>query len=117
MGDFFYFLKKGFASEWGIYFVAQAFAKGFYKSKQWKDTRSSYAASVGHLCEVCLRKGLYSPGEIVHHKEKLTSDNINDPLVSLSWDNLELLCRDCHGKAHGAVKRYQVDAMGRITTR
>lgn len=53
----------------------------------------------------------------MHHKRELTPENINDPAVSLSWDNLELLCRDCHGKAHGAVKRYKVDEMGRVTVK
>ena len=70
------------------------FAKSFYKSKAWQHTRSEYAASVGGLCEACLRKGLYKAGEIVHHKKELTPDNITDPTVALSWDNLELLCRD-----------------------
>ena len=90
------------------------FAKAFYKSKAWQNTRKAYAASVGGLCERCLRVGLYRAGEIVLHKEPLTPANINDPAVSLAWNNLELLCRDCHGKAHGSVKRYKVDEIGRI---
>lgn len=32
------------------------------------------------------------PGAIVHHKEHLTPQNINDPDITLSEDNLELLC-------------------------
>ncbi len=90
------------------------FAKAFYKSRTWQNTRRAYAASVGGLCEECLRAGLYRAGEIVHHKQELTPENINDPAVSLAWGNLELLCRDCHGKAHGNVKRYKVDEMGRV---
>ncbi|UWP69737.1 HNH endonuclease [Subdoligranulum variabile] len=69
---------------------------------------------MGGLCEQCLKTGLVKPGEIVHHKVHLTPDNINDPEVSLSWNNLELLCRDCHAKAHGSLKRYKVDEMGRV---
>lgn len=91
------------------------FAKGFYKSKAWQSTRSAYAKSVGGLCERCLSSGIYSTGEIVHHKQPITPDNINDSRITLSWDNLELLCRDCHGKAHGDKKRYKVDEMGRVT--
>lgn len=90
------------------------FAKGFYKSKAWQDTRRAYSKSVGGLCEECLRSGIYRPGEIVHHKEKLSPENINNPIITLSWDNLELLCRDCHAKAHSSTKRYKVDRMGRI---
>lgn len=93
----------------------QKFAETFYKSKSWQKTRVAYAKSVGFLCEQCLTKGIYKPGEIVHHKQMLTADNINDASVTLSWDNLELLCRDCHGKAHGNKKRYRVDELGRIT--
>ena len=93
------------------------FAKAFYKSKAWQRTRRAYASSVGGLCEECLRRGLYRPGEIVHHRQALTPENILDPAVSLSWSNLELLCRDCHGAAHGSPRRYKVDAFGRITTR
>ena len=90
------------------------FAKKFYKSKAWQNTRKAYAASVGGLCEQCLKRGVYNAGEIVHHKQELTANNITDPSISLCWNNLELLCRDCHGKAHGSVKRYKVDEMGRI---
>lgn len=90
------------------------FAVSFYKSKAWQHCRSAYAKSVGGLCEQCLKRGLVKPGDIVHHKVRLTPDNINDPAVALSWDNLELLCRDCHAKAHGAARRYEVDEMGRI---
>ena len=93
------------------------FAKAFYKSKAWQNTRDTYAASVGGLCEQCLRVGMYSAGEIVHHKKELTPDNIGDPSISLSWDNLELLCRSCHGKAHGNAKRYIVDENGKIMAR
>lgn len=66
------------------------------------------------LCEVCLSKGLYRPGEIVHHKTPLTPENIHDPAVTMNWDNLQLLCRDCHAVAHKPTKRYKVDKLGRI---
>lgn len=93
------------------------FARGFYKGRAWQQCRDGYAASVGGLCEDCLAKGLYRPGEIVHHMIELTPDNINDPAVSLSWSNLRLLCRDCHAKRHGARRRYRVDPAGRVTSR
>lgn len=93
------------------------FAKKFYKSKTWQQTRKAYAGSVGGLCEKCLKQGIYKAGEIVHHKIELTPENINDPAVCLSWGNLELLCRDCHARAHGAKKRYKVDEMGRVCVR
>lgn len=90
------------------------FAKRFYKSKAWKDTRKAYAASVGGLCEDCLARGLYKAGEIVHHRQVLTPENISDPSVTLAWDNLKLVCRDCHAKEHGNTKRYKVDEFGKV---
>ena len=90
------------------------FAKGFYHSQAWKRCRDAYAKAAGGLCERCLAKGLYNPGEIVHHKVALTPDNIRNPAVALAWDNLELVCRNCHAELHGTGKRYRVDALGRV---
>ena len=76
--------------------MAREFAKQFYSSKQWQDCRNSYARNKRYLCENCLRRGIYKPGEIVHHVIEITPDNIYKPEVALNFDNLELLCRDCH---------------------
>ena len=89
----------------------------FYKTEAWKACREAYAKSVGGLCERCLKKGRVVPGEIVHHKVHLDAENVNDATVSLSFDNLELLCRECHGAEHRKrMKRFKVDALGRVTT-
>lgn len=91
-------------------------AKQFYSSQAWKKCRDEYAKSKGRLCERCLEKGLYKPGEIVHHKVMLTPQNIVDGSVTLDFDNLQLLCRDCHAFVHkGYEPRYKVDELGRIT--
>lgn len=62
---------------------------------------------------------MVTPGEIVHHKTFLTPENINDPAVALAYDNLELLCRDCHAARHEAEakragRRFDVDSTGKI---
>ena len=95
------------------------FAKKFYKSKAWQRARQSYAASVGWLCEECLHKGMVTPGEIVHHKIFLTPENIGNPAVTLAFENLELLCRDCHAAKHESEaerenRRFLVDSSGKI---
>lgn len=90
------------------------FAREFYSSGAWAKTRAAYAKSVGGLCEKCVKSGAYKAGEQVHHKVKLTPENIGDPTVSLAWDNLELLCESCHKNAHRKKKRYKVDEMGRV---
>ena len=55
----------------------------------------------------CLRERDY-PGY-------LTEQNVNDPYIALSWDNLEALCQDCHNKEHHRSKRkkrYSFDENG-----
>ena len=92
------------------------FAKKLYSSKRWQETRRAYGASKGWLCERCLSRGIYKPGEIVHHKTHLTADNINDADIALSFNNLELLCRDCHAEEHstGGRRGYKFDKQGNI---
>lgn len=90
------------------------YSAAFYSSKAWKETRRAYRKSVGGLCEICLKKGIYKPGEIVHHKIHLTPENVNDPAVALNWNNLQLVCRDCHAELHGETRRYKVDELGRV---
>ena len=71
------------------------FAKSFYLSGTWRKVRDSYKKRHFGICERCGR-----PGEIVHHKKYLTPENIGNPDISLSDDNLELLCRECHALEH-----------------
>lgn len=102
------------------------YAKGFYKSKAWQHCRETYLKKVGGLCERCLKKGLYTPAEIVHHKVYLTEENIRDETVTLNFANLEALCRDCHAEEHDDqireakglhARRYTVDELGRVKIR
>lgn len=96
--------------------MAKEFSDAFYTSRAWINTRKAYTKSVGGLCERCLKKGLIRPVGIVHHKVYLTPENINDPNVSLNWDNLEALCRECHEAEHrGIEKRYTVAEDGRVS--
>jgi len=80
--------------------MAQEWAKGFYNSKQWKRCRTLFKQVKDGLCERCLKKGIYRPGDEVHHKIWLTPENINDPEITLSFNNLELLCASCHSHEH-----------------
>lgn len=96
--------------------MAREFAREFYDSTEWKLCRDRYAKSVGRLCEECLRQGIYKPGKIVHHKTEITPENITKPEVTMSFNNLELVCMDCHAKLHGRKKRYFVDEFGNVTT-
>lgn len=103
--------------------MAQEFAKAFYSSTAWKNARRAYAKSVGGCCERCERMGMYGvPGDIVHHKIRITAENVNNPAITLNFKNLELLCRDCHAAEHEHdvysrqrhAKRYTTDEQGRV---
>ena len=92
------------------------FAKGFYKSQAWKRCREAYAKSRRGLCERCLERGIFRPGIIVHHKIFVEPETITDPNVLLDWNNLELVCRECHAELHSAKegRRYKLDELGRV---
>lgn len=75
--------------------MAQPWARAFYNSVAWRRCRRAYSLSVFGLCERC-----GAPGAEVHHKVYLTPANIDYPPITLGWDNLELLCADCHRKEH-----------------
>lgn len=92
------------------------FAKQFYLSPSWRKARKAYAKYRGGLCERCLDRGVVKAGEIVHHKVHLSPDNINDEAITLGWDNLELVCRECHAEEHEQrKKRYKIDEFGNVT--
>ena len=89
----------------------------FYKTKAWKDCRRNYFKA-HPLCEKCLALGMVTPGEIVHHKEHISLDNLTDQSVLTNWENLQTLCRLHHAEAHPEIykshKRYRVDELGRV---
>lgn len=75
--------------------MAKEFAKSFYKSRAWRQCRDAFFVSKHGQCERC-----GGAGYIVHHKRYITPQNINDPNVTLAWENLELLCQTCHNQIH-----------------
>ena len=92
--------------------------KSFYSSGAWQKCRETYLASVGGLCEFCLKEGLVVPADSVHHKTPLTVFNVGDPKISLSWSNLCAVCRDHHAQLHRKTQlRYKVMPDGTVITR
>lgn len=79
--------------------MAQEFAKGFYKSKEWQKCRSFVLMRDRYLCVRC-----EAPAEEVHHKIHLTPKNIGDANISLNPENLISLCKECHFEEHKADK-------------
>lgn len=95
--------------------MRREFARAFYSGGAWKKCRALYAKSVGGVCERCIKKGMIKPIDEVHHKIALTPENINDPEITLNWNNLEGLCETCHKTMRKNKKRYFVGEDGRIT--
>lgn len=93
--------------------MPNGFARNFYMSGAWIKCARAYKRDRSGLCERCLKNGLIVPGDEVHHKIRLTPENINNPAVALNWDNLELLCKDCHLKEHSR-KRWRADELGHV---
>ena len=90
------------------------YAEKFYKGIAWRNCRNAYMKKVHGLCEDCMENGDYVPAEEVHHIIELNPGNINNPAISLNENNLRALCRSCHRKRHGNIKRYKVDEWGRV---
>ena len=65
----------------------------------------------GGRCEVCRE----AQGFIVHHVVHLTPENIDDPAVSLNWENLQYVCKDCHDQFEGhGLRRNTAPALVRF---
>ncbi len=71
-----------------------------YNSIKWRKTRKIKLLSVNGLCERCLKKELYSPAIIVHHREYINESNFMIDEVFYNLDNLEALCLKCHNEEH-----------------
>ncbi len=81
--------------------MAKGFAKIFYNSARWKRCRNSYIQQRimidGGMCEECHEQA----GFIVHHKITLDESNINNPDITLNYENLSYVCKDCHDRFEG----------------
>ena len=100
--------------------MAKEYAKAFYKSKAWQRCRESYMSHCGRLCEICYSKGILKPAEIVHHKIYISPENIGNPNITLNFDNLQAVCRECHADIHKYYekdRRYIVTPEGRIISK
>lgn len=79
--------------------MAKDFAKPFYDGKKWNKLRKKYIedrqAIDGGLCETCHE----AVGVIVHHNDIwIDENNIDNPDVTLNYDNLKLDCIACHNR-------------------
>ena len=94
--------------------------ESFYTSWKWRKCRAAFVKAKGGLCERCLKRGIINPGTKeqpleAHHKIPLNDDNIDDPSITLNWENMELLCKKCHDEEREKkAKRWRVMPDGRV---
>ena len=84
----------------------KAWAKSFYLSAAWENTRAAFLMSKDYIFDRC-----GEPAKIAHQKRYHNREN------TLCWDNLEALCQDCHNKEHHKQerqRRYRFDESGGI---
>lgn len=113
--------------------MAQPFNRRVYQSRNWKHVIADRKNPAGYMnvpillddgrtvppgmCERCFENGYLVPAEIIHHREHLTPENVDDPEATYGFDNLQRVCRKCHGKLHGkggGSLRMTFDEYGRI---
>jgi len=75
-----------------------------YRSKKWAKIKKEKKL-LNPFCERCLKKGIYTPSYIIHHKEYITDKNYEDDNVFYNIDNLESVCLECHNKEHFGEKQ------------
>lgn len=96
--------------------MAKDYARAFYNSGVWKKTQALYLESQNYICEDC--GGVAC---IVHHIKHIAPDNIEDPEITLDWDNLKAVCYECHAIEHmGSAARLggiAFDADGNVVKR
>lgn len=77
----------------------------FYKTNLWKKTSAAYRMH-NPLCEECLRHGRTVPAKVTDHIKPINPVDAYDTQGGrygdpLDWNNLQALCRKCHGSKSG----------------
>ena len=75
----------------------------FYQTKEWKLLRNQKYYDANGLCELCKKKGIIREGIDVHHLVEISKDWSK----RLDYDNLVLLCKDCHNAIHNRQSPFQ----------
>lgn len=75
----------------------------FYNSKEWHDLRNYKWEQTDGLCELCKKNGIIRQGKEVHHVVPIEEDWNK----RFDYDNLILLCPDCHNAQHERISPLQ----------
>ncbi len=77
----------------------------FYNSKAWIELKEYVLSKQNYLCQDCLEKGIITTSNLEVHHIIPIKENFN---LSLDEDNLRVLCRSCHKKAHDQMKKFKI---------
>jgi 5-methylcytosine-specific restriction enzyme A len=81
--------------------------RNFIRSSRWQRLRARYL--VTHpLCERCQAQGRVTVACEVHHRQRCH----DDPVLQVSWDNLEAICNACHLPVSNDERRGYSKAIG-----
>lgn len=75
----------------------------FYNSSEWKNLRNQKFYDADGLCELCNKNNIIKQGKEVHHIIPIEKDWNK----RLDYDNLILLCSDCHNLQHERISPLQ----------
>ena len=96
------------------YIQSRRIGDKIYQTVAWRKLRQYYYGKQHGVCERC-----GEPGDVVHHVIHIDETNVNDPNITMSEDNLELLCHTCHNREHKQVHEplrdgFSFDANGEL---
>lgn len=78
----------------------------FYHTSAWRHTRALALTRDKHLCQVCLKQGILTKANTVHHIVPIRKMENGKNKKSIGWDkrldlnNLEAICAACHNREH-----------------
>lgn len=74
-----------------------------YNTRRWKRLRELKLAEQP-LCEVCLANGKVKQADDVHHVKSFVGlvDKAERLALAFDYDNLQSICKACHGKEHAS---------------
>lgn len=82
----------------------------FYRSKEWNDFRfvviNKRLVNGQTICEHCGKPIVRLYDVILHHKQELTLDNVNDANISLNDKNIMIVHHNCHNEIHSRFGSY-----------
>lgn len=76
-----------------------------YASKRWQELRVLKLQSTDGLCEVCMKEGIATATNIVHHKHPIEDSHSFQEMEhwAYMWENLLTVCRRHHAEAHRRI--------------